>query len=103
MIQIRRAHPTDFVKERDDMANGDNSIQNAVKLAGEAFIPGGSNLINGDIKQGAIHAILGIAARAAFGLPGLLIVCANSYSKATTGQHLTESLRGGQTAEKDAL
>jgi hypothetical protein len=85
------------------MANGDNAVQNAVKLAGEALIPGGSNLINGDLKQGAVHAVLGFAARAVFGLPGLLIVCANSYSKATTGQHLTESLRGGQSADKEAL
>lgn len=81
------------------MANEDNSLQNAVKLAGEYLVPGGSNLINGDIKQGAIHAVLGIAARAAFGLPGLLIVCANSYSKATTGRHLTENLSRGRSDE----
>lgn len=83
------------------MANEDNSLQNAVKLAGEYLVPGGSNLINGDIKQGAIHAVLGIAARAAFGLPGLLIVCANSYSKATTGRHLTENLSRGRSDESE--
>lgn len=74
------------------MANGDNPINNAVKLASEFIVPGGSNLINGDIKQGVIHAAVGIAARMAFGLPGLLLVAANSYSKATTGRHLTENL-----------
>ena len=84
------------------MANEDNTIQNAVKLAGEYILPGGSNLINGDIKQGAIHAILGLAARAAFGLPGLLLVSANSYSKATTGRHLTENLTRGESDEDEA-
>lgn len=84
------------------MANEDNTIQNAVKLAGEYILPGGSNLLNGDIKQGAIHAILGLAARAAFGLPGLLLVSANSYSKATTGRHLTENLTRGQSDEDAA-
>jgi Family of unknown function (DUF6072) len=84
------------------MANGDNSINNAVKLAGEVLVPGGSNLIKGDIKQGAIHAILGLAARAAFGLPGLIIVSANSFSKATTDRNLTEHFTGGQSAEGEA-
>jgi hypothetical protein len=82
------------------MANGDNPINNAVKLAGEVIVPGGSNLIKGDIKQGAIHAVLGLAARAAFGLPGLLIVSANSYSKAVTGRHLTENLTGNQATDE---
>jgi Family of unknown function (DUF6072) len=84
------------------MANDDNSINNAVKLAGEYLVPGGSNLIKGDIKQGALHAVLGIAAKAAFGLPGLLLVCANSYSKATTGRHLTENLTREHDAESEA-
>ena len=83
------------------MANGDNPINNAVKLAGEFLVPGGSNLINGDVRTGAIHAILGLAARAAFGLPGLLIVSANSYSRATTGRNLTETLTGNQDADEE--
>ena len=83
------------------MANGDTTINNAVKLVGEILVPGGSNLIKGDIKQGAIHAALGIAARIAFGLPGLLLVSANSYSKATTGRNLTENLtRDDQTTDE---
>lgn len=81
------------------MANEDNSMKNAAMFAGEALVPGGSNLIKGDIKMGALHALIGFAARAAFGLPGLLLVSANSFSKATTGRHLTENLSGGQSAE----
>lgn len=84
------------------MANENTPINNAVKLAGEVLLPGGSNLIKGDIKQGAIHAVLGLAARAAFGLPGLLLVSANSFSKATTGRHLTENLAGDKSADEEA-
>ena len=84
------------------MANEDNAIHNAVKLAGEALLPGASNLLQGDIKQGAIHAVIGIAARAAFGLPGLLIVGANSFSKATTGRHLTEHFFGGKSTDRES-
>lgn len=84
------------------MANGDNSINNAVKLAGEVIVPGGSNLIGGDIKTGAIHAALGLVAGAFFGLPGLLLVKANSYSHAVTGRGLTDHLAGDRsTAVED--
>lgn len=68
------------------------TIKTGVKVAGEFFIPGGSNLVKGDIKQAGLHAVLGIAARAVFGPIGLLVVCANSFTKATTGHHLHEHL-----------
>jgi hypothetical protein len=83
------------------MANADNAISNAVKLAGEVIVPGGSNLIKGDIRQGAIHAVLGLVAGAWFGLPGLLLVKANSYAQAVTGRGLTENLAGEQAADTD--
>lgn len=87
------------------MANADNSINsavnNAVKLAGEVIVPGGSNLIKGDLKQGAIHAVLGLVAGAWFGLPGLLLVKANSYAQAVTGRGLTDNLAGERTADAD--
>lgn len=83
------------------MANTDNAISNVVKLAGEVIVPGGSNLIKGDIRQGAIHAVLGLVAGAWLGLPGLLLVKANSYSQAVTGRGLTENLAGEQAADTD--
>jgi Family of unknown function (DUF6072) len=68
-------------------------LNTGVKFASEVLIPGGSNLVKGDFVTGAIHAVLGLAARAMFGLPGLLIVSANSFSKATTGRNLMENMR----------
>lgn len=68
-------------------------LQTGIQFASEVLIPGGSNLVKGDFVTGGIHAIVGLAARAMFGLPGLLIVSANSFSKATTGYNLLDNLR----------
>lgn len=84
-------------------------LNNSVKLASEYLLPGGSNLIEGDLVQGGIHAVLGLVAKSIFGLPGLIAVSANSFTKATTGHHLFEFLGLGigqnkeeQTSRHDA-
>lgn len=68
----------------------------AVKLATsfgvETFIPGGANLVGGEFGQAGLHFVAGILARAAFGVPGVLLVSANSIVKARTGRHLVEHL-----------
>lgn len=69
------------------------TIKAGVQLASEYLIPGGSNLIKGDFVTGGIHALAGLAAAAAFGLPGLLIVKANSFATALTGHNLIETFR----------
>ncbi len=73
------------------------SVQSAVSFAGEAVLPGGSNLLKGDLKQGGLHLLAGILARSAFGVPGVLLVSANSFVKATTGRQLYEHLGLWQT------
>jgi hypothetical protein len=80
------------------MVNDTASVQGlktGVEFASEVLVPGGSNLVKGDLKQGAIHTVLGFAARAAFGLPGLVLVSANSFTKAVSGHHLHELLQLG--------
>jgi hypothetical protein len=78
--------------------DNDNTVGEAVatgiSLVGEYVIPGGSNLIKGDIKQAGLHAVLGVAAGMAFGPLGILLVKANSFSKARTGRHLVEHFSG---------
>ena len=77
------------------------TVKTGLQFVSEAVIPGGSNLVNGDLKQAAIHAVLGIIAGAVFGLPGALLVAANSFTKATTGHHIHEALNIGEpTAAK---
>lgn len=65
-----------------------NSSQNAVKLVGEAFVPGASLLMDGNILAGGAHALVGTWARVALGPVGLALVAANSYAKSTTGKNL---------------
>lgn len=64
----------------------DQTTQNAVKLVGEAFLPGASLLMEGKILQGGAHLIAGAAARAFLGPIGWALVIANSYSNSTTGK-----------------
>ncbi len=64
----------------------------AIAFACEALVPGGSNLIKGDVKQALIHGAGGALARSLFGLPGMIFVGSNSFVKATTGRHLYEYL-----------
>ncbi|HMF57746.1 MAG TPA: DUF6072 family protein [Pyrinomonadaceae bacterium] len=86
------------------MASATENVQTmktGLQFVSEAVIPGGSNLVNGDLKQAAIHAVLGIIAGSIFGLPGALLVAANSFTKATTGHHIHEALNLGEpTAAK---
>ncbi|MCX4246647.1 DUF6072 family protein [Paraliomyxa miuraensis] len=70
-----------------------NSSHNAVKLIGEAFIPGASLLLDGKILAGGAHAIVGAWARAAIGPVGLALVVANSYARSTTGKNLLKQFR----------
>ena len=76
------------------------TVKTGLQFASEAVIPGGSHLINGDLKQAGIHAALGLVAGAVFGPVAVLVIAANSFARATTGQHLYESLQGPGTTKK---
>lgn len=71
-------------------------LRSALAFVGETMIPGGSNLLKGDVRQAVIHAAGGLMARSLFGLPGMLVVASNSFVKATTGKHLHEHLAGSK-------
>ena len=65
-----------------------STTQNAVKLVGEAVIPGASLLMDGQILQGGAHLVVGAVARAFIGPIGVALVIANSYAKSLTGKNL---------------
>lgn len=69
-------------------AGGENAIQRTAEVVSEYFVPGGANLIKGDIVNGGAHLVLGFIAKAVFGVPGALLIHANSLVKARTGQHI---------------
>lgn len=67
-------------------------IKRGVQCASEFFVPGGSNFIKGDLMNGAVHAALGMVAKAYFGPVGLMAVIADSISKSQTGKYLYEQV-----------
>jgi hypothetical protein len=69
------------------------AVKTGIQFASEVVFPGGSNAVNGDFKTAGIHAAAGLAAKALFGIPGLLVVSANSFSKAVTGQNLIDLMK----------
>jgi len=64
--------------------------QNAIKLAGEALLPGASLLMDGKIVHGGAHLVAGAVAKAFLGPVGVAVVIGNSYSNSTTGKNLLE-------------
>jgi len=81
--------------------NSAQAVKTGVQFAGEVIIPGGSNLISGDYKTGGIYTALGLAAKAIFGVPGLLVVSASSFANAVTGQNLIDFVKSVPPLEVD--
>lgn len=77
-------------------------LTNGVKLVGETFLPGTSQLMDGNIGSGASHAIVGIAARALIGPVGWGLVAANSFSKSTSGNSLWQIVTGSGKSQQQA-
>jgi Family of unknown function (DUF6072) len=68
-------------------------LENVVKLIGEvAILPGTSEFLEGHIASGTAHAALGFAAKALLGVPGALLVAADSYSSSVTGKYLHQQV-----------
>ena len=87
--------------ENNPQESSPQALKTGVDFASELIVPGGSNLVEGNYVQGALHAALGLIARSVFGLPGLIAVSANSFTKATTGRHIHEHLGLGIGQKKE--
>lgn len=64
------------------------TLENAIKLAGEVLLPGASLLMDGKVVLGGAHVVLGAWAKTALGPVGVALVIANSYTESTTGMNL---------------
>ena len=86
------------------MGNGaeTSDLQKVLLVAGEAVVPGGSNIIKGDLRNAGIFAAFGLAAKAAFGIPGLILVSATSLTKALTGHSVLDQLGSDKEEKKDS-
>lgn len=76
------------------------TTDNAIKLLGEAFVPGASLLMDGHVASGAVHAVVGTWARVALGPVGLALVVANSFSKSATGKNLIKQFTGDKDKDE---
>ena len=85
-------------------SNATNVLANGVKLIGESVLPGASLLLDGKFVNGALHTVAGLGARFALGPVGVVLVCADSYSKSVTDKtlwdHASEAYKAN--AEKRA-
>lgn len=83
------------------VANSGEALQRTLQFVSEAVIPGGSNFVKGDLLNGVLYTVLGLAAKSIFGVPGLLLVSANSFTKARTGlsifEHIHHSADAGRS------
>lgn len=61
-------------------------LQTGLAFCGEYLVPGGSHLVQGDLKGAAIHGALGFAASMLFGFPARLLFSANSLRTALGGR-----------------
>jgi hypothetical protein len=69
-----------------------------MKMLGEFVVPGGSLLVSGNLRKGLAHLASGLIAKAVLGVPGLLLVHANSLSNFQSGKHLHKHLKAFQNA-----
>lgn len=70
-----------------------DAVTNGVKLIGETVMPGTSLLLDGDIKGGGLHAVVGLAAKYYLGPLGWFLVALDSYSKSTSGRYLHQQFQ----------
>ena len=75
------------------MADND-TVRNAIKLIGDfAVFPGTSQFLDGNIPSGVAHVAIGLAAKALLGIPGIMLVAANSYSQSVSKKGLYDYVR----------
>jgi hypothetical protein len=83
-----------------------NEVGNGIKLLGEVVVPGASQFIDGNIRNGGLHLIGAVAAVALLGGPGGLLISAlvrgNSYTSSTQDRSLYRALVGDREKTEPA-
>ena len=79
-------------------------IENAIKLLGEVnVVPGTSQLLDGNMKSGVAHVLVGMTACYFFGVPAMLLVAASSFSQSVSHKslytHVTDAMSSVETSK----
>lgn len=85
-----------------DQNNSVGVLANGVKILGETVLPGTSLLLDGNIKNGAAHAFVGLGARVLMGPVGFFLVAADSFSKSVSGKNLVDHASDFYEESRDA-
>jgi hypothetical protein len=88
------------------MADLQTAVGNGVKLVGEVVVPGASELIEGNVRSGVVHFLIGgvlVAVLAPVfpllaGLTGIGVRL-NSYAQSVSGKNLVEAVRSEPSHE----
>ena len=88
--------PTNTAAASSSETSGGVLLSRGLKIAGETVAPGASLLLDGQVLPGVLHFLAGLAARAAFGPVGMILVAADSYSKSVSGKGLLEQIKSGK-------
>ncbi len=89
--------------ERERAAAEPTPLTNGVKVLTESLIlPGSSLIMDGDIKNGTLHALAGLVSRALLGPLGWFAFAANSYSNSVTGKHVYQHFFESKSASKES-
>lgn len=78
-------------------------LGNTVKLIGEThFIPGSSQLLDGNVKAGAVYVALGLVSKRLLGGTALWAVAADSFARSVSGKGLLDHIREAIPSKKSA-
>jgi hypothetical protein len=76
-------------------------LKNGFKAVGEAFVaPGSSLILDGDVKNGALHLVSGFAAKSLVGPIGWWLIGADSFSLSVSGKHLHQHFYTSKKAKE---
>lgn len=73
-----------------------STAPDAIRAVGDAFIPGVTLVLDGNVKSGALHFAGGLLGRAVLGPVGWFWAAADSYSLSTTGKHFHQHFFGAK-------
>jgi hypothetical protein len=81
---------TSFVLDKGASMPNSGVSGNTLKLVGELIVPGASLLMDGNIKYGVGHLVVGLVARALLGPLGLALVNVNSFAQSVSDKSLVD-------------
>ena len=86
---------------RSPSRKNEDLLKSTVQLFGEVVVlPGSSLLLDGKMKSGFAHLGVGLLSKLLLGLPGVVLVVANSYCLAKTNKSLYAVLRDNPPVAK---